>query len=428
LGFNDGQLIGQSYYARTANPVSQRPPLEGDHQTDLCVVGGGCSGLAAALFAARKGYRVTLIEGGRIGWGASGRNGGQIIPGLRRGPSELLRIYGPETGQRLYHLALSACDLVQGLIDHHQIACDLVLKGHLQTAARKSDLDEFKREADLAVSLGYSALKLLDRAEMTAEIASDAYHGGLLDQGGGHFHPLNYALGLATACEAAGVALFEQSPVLAVSQGRGVQAKTAQGSVTARFGILACDALLGDLQPAMADRMMPIMSHIVTTRPLPAGMALIHRDRAISDTHFNVNYFRLTADNRLLFGGGERYWPGDAPDIKALVRRPLERIFPQLRGTELDHGWGGLVSITTTRLPDIGRFGDWFYAQGYSGQGAVLSSLAGQILAEAAAGTMERFDLLQGLAPPAFPGGRHLRTPLHVLGMFWYALRDRLGI
>jgi gamma-glutamylputrescine oxidase len=428
VGFNDGQKIGQSYYVRTANKVSPFPALEGEHRADLCIVGGGCSGLSAALFAARKGYGVVLIEGGRIGWGASGRNGGQIIPGLRLGPRELLRRYGEDNGKRLYHLALSARDLVQGLIDHNHIACDLVLNGHLQTAAKPGDLDDFKREAELAASLGYPSLKVLTRAELATELASEAYHGGLLDERGGHFHPLNYALGLAAACQAAGVILFENSPVRLVSQLRGVKAETVQGFVTAGHGILACDALLGGLQSALADRMMPIMSHIVTTKPLPADLALIPHDRAVSDTHFNVNYFRVTHDNRLLFGGGERYWPGDATDIAALVRRPLERIFPQLRGTELDHAWGGLVSVTTTRLPDIGRFGDWFYAQGYSGQGAILSSLAGQVIAEAAAGTMERFDLLHTLAPPAFPGGRHLRTPLHVLGMFWYALRDRLGI
>jgi gamma-glutamylputrescine oxidase len=330
--------------------------------------------------------------------------------------------YGADLGRRLFTLAVSARDVVMELIAEHGIACDLAATGHLHVTDRAADLAGLEREVELAAELGYPHLLRLDRSALAEELASDAYVGGLLDRQGGHFHPLNYALGLAAAAERAGAVLHEDSPVVEI--GTGVTARTATGGVTARHGILACDALLGRLDRRLAGRIMPIASHIVATAPLPAPV--IRRDRAVSDSRFSVNYFRHTADGRLLFGGGERIRPGQAADIDALVRRPLERIFPQLRGVAFAHRWGGLVSITRTRLPDLGRRGDWLHAQGYSGQGAILSSLAGRLLAAAAAGGSEEFEQFRRLQPPAFPGGDLLRTPLHVLGMLAFGLLDRL--
>jgi gamma-glutamylputrescine oxidase len=251
-------------------------------------------------------------------------------------------------------------------------------------------------------------------------------HGGLLDEGGGHLHPLNYALGLAEAARGAGVRLFEHSPVLSVETTGGLRARTQTGAVKARFGVLACDALLGGLAPRIARRIMPVANYLVATGPLAAPGSIIAGDLAVSDSRFVVNYFRMSADGRLIFGGGERYVPQPPPDIAAFGRAHLLKLFPQLRQAPITHAWGGLVSVTLSRLPHIGREGNLFFAHGYSGQGVLIPALAGKVLVEAMAGTAERFDVLKSVAPPEFPGGALLRAPLYVLGMLWYALRDRL--
>ena len=245
---------------------------------------------------------------------------------------------------------------------------------------------------------------------------------------GGHLHPLNYTLGLAEAALTAGVTIHEQSPAIGLENSPGgVRVDHGAGAVRRRHAVLAGDALLTGLEPRVNNRIMPVANYIVATEPLgELAQRLIPDDAAISDTRFVVNYFRLSADGRLLFGGGERYTPDAPRDIAGFVRPHMERVFPQLRGRPIDHAWGGLVSITSTRLPHVGRQGEVLFAHGYSGMGVILSTLAGKLLVEAMAGETERFDLFAGVEPPAFPGGVTLRGPLHVLGMLWYALQDRL--
>jgi gamma-glutamylputrescine oxidase len=425
--FNAGLGMAQSYFAATANPFTPAPAFEGEHKADVCVVGGGFTGLSAALHAAERGYSVILLEAGRIGWGASGRNGGQMIPGLRKGASELVRTFGKTRARATFDLALEARTVVLERIAKHAIACDLRTTGHLTAAAKPADLRWMEEEvAALSGVMDYPHARVLDRQATLSELASPLFHGALVDEKGGHFHPLNYALGLADAARHAGVKVFEHSRVLAVAGQPGARVRTETGLVQARFVVLACDALLGDLEPRLAARIMPVANYLIATAPLADPAAFIPNDRAVSDSRFVVNYFRRTADGRLLFGGGERYTPDPPSDIAAFVRPHMERIFPQLRHVAIDHAWGGLVSITMTRLPHVGRMGDVFFAHGYSGQGVLMASLAGKLVAEAMAGTAERFDVLASVAPPEFPGGAALRAPLHVLGMVWYALRDRL--
>jgi gamma-glutamylputrescine oxidase len=252
-------------------------------------------------------------------------------------------------------------------------------------------------------------------------------HGGLFDAAGGHFHPLNYALGLARAAEGAGVQLYEASPATAIGpDGEGVRVQAGSGAVRAQYAVLAGDALLAGLSPRVEARIMPVANYIAVTEPLPFAAELIPSNAAVSDSRFVVDYYRLTPDGRLLFGGGERYTPDPPADIAAFVRPHMERTFPQLRRAPISHAWGGLVSITATRLPHVGRQGEVLFAHGYSGMGVILSSLAGKLLVEAIGGQTSRFDLFAGMEPPAFPGGTSLRGPLHVLGMLWYALQDRL--
>ena len=426
MSFNDALNMAGSYYAATANPAPEHPRLVGEIDVDLAVVGAGCTGLSAALHAAERGLTVAVLEGGRVGWGASGRNGGQVIPGLRKGAVELTKAYGPERARALFVLALEARTLVCDLIERHSIDCDLRLNGHLLAAVKDSDLRDMEAEIDcLGRVMDYNDVYLLSAADTRAQVASD-YRGGLLDSGGGHMHSLNYALGLARAARAAGAAIHESSPAVDLVKGAINRVITPQGAVRARMVLLAGDALLQGLEPEADKRIMPVANYVVTTAPLPNAAELIPHDAAISDSRFVVNYYRLTPDGRVLFGGGERYTPDPPRDIAAFVRPHLEGVFPQLKGVAIDHAWGGLVSITRTRLPHLGRRGEIYVAHGYSGMGVVLSTLGGKLAVEAMLGEPERFDLFAGVAPPAFPGGVALRGPLHVLGMLWFALRDRI--
>jgi gamma-glutamylputrescine oxidase len=424
---NAGLGMANSYYVATANPFAPAPKLEGDASADVVVVGGGYTGLHAALNAAERGYSVILLEAGHIGWGASGRNGGQMIPGWRKGAAELTSRYGKEKAKALFALALEARALTLDRIGRHGIRCDLHVNGHLTLAAKPRDVGWMHAEVDaLTQTMDYPHARVLSAEEARAKAATVEFYGGLMDAWGGQLHPLNYALGLAEAARAAGVRLHEHSRVLSIDTEKGVAARTEQGTVRARFGVLACDALLGGLAPRIAGRIMPVANYLVATSPWRDPQDIIADHLAVSDSRFVVNYFRMTEDGRLLFGGGERYSPAPPADIERFARGHMLRIFPQMRGTAIDYAWGGLVSITMSRLPHVGRTGDLFFAHGYSGLGVLTPALAGKVLTEAMAGTAERFDILAGLAPPEFPGGAMLRTPLYVLGMLWYALRDRL--
>lgn len=428
MDLNAGLNMAGSYYAATAAPFAPCPALAGEVEADLVVVGGGCTGLSAALHAAKAGLKVVLLEGGRIGWGASGRNGGQMIPGLRKGALELVAMYGAERAKALFDLSLEARSLVVDLIAEHAIDCDLRLTGHLLAAVKPSDQRHFAAEvACLNDVMAYPHAELLDAAAARGQVDSP-YQGGLLDRMGGHFHTLNFTLGLARAAQAAGVVLHEQSTAIGLEQGGGrVRITTEGGAVGARCAVLAGDALLSGLMGRVNGRIMPVANYVVATEPLADAEALIPTDVAVSDSRFVVNYYRRTVDGRILFGGGERYTPDPPRDMAGFVRPYLEAVFPSLSRAKIDYAWGGLVSVTASRLPHVGREGEVLFAHGYSGMGAILSTLAGKLLAEEIGGRGERFDLFASIEPPAFPGGTALRGPLYVLGMLWYALRDRIG-
>lgn len=427
-GFNAGLGMRQSYYTATAAEPPTTGPLTEAIDADVVVIGGGCTGLAAARRAALAGRSVILLEGGAIGWGASGRNGGQMIPGLRMRATDLVRNYGKDHARQLFALAISARDEVVGLIERENIACDLRTTGHLGAALKAADLDDMRAEvACLNEVMDYHEAELLDAAAMADEVAHP-YVGGLLDRGGGHLHPLNYTLGLARSAIAAGVRIYSNTPVINVDRERGtVIARTSAGQVQAGACILAGDALLGQVDRQLSHYIMPIANYIAATRPLGDPASLISHDRAISDSRFVVNYYRRSADGRLIFGGGERYTTRPPSDMSGFVRPFMERAFPQLRGIEIDYAWGGLVSVTRTRLPHIGRDGPILWAHGYSGMGTILSSLAGRLLGDAIDGNETELDQFASIAPPPFPGGSALRAPLHTLAMLWFSMRDRLG-
>lgn len=418
--------LANSYYAATAHRWRSSYEMGEDLSFDVAVIGGGFTGLSAALACAERGFSVILIEREHIGFGASGRNGGQLIPGLRWTASELEDELGRERADALFDLCWRG-NRVKARIEKHGIDCDLK-PGHLEAAWTPKDFGAMRSEAEfLATRFGYQS-DVVAKTDMGAHIASPLYHGGIHDPQGGHFHPLNYALGLARAAEAAGIRIWEGERVHRITdnpEGPGVM--TDRAHVGARYVIDATDSWIGEVEPDLGRYTVPIMNYNVATAPLPNADELLPTDAAVADSRFVLNYFRLSADKRLIFGGGESYSQVPPADIAAFVRPYMAEVFPQIADAKIDYGWGGVVAVTLNRLPHIGRRGNIFHAHGFSGHGALVTTIAGELVAEAVAGTAERFDILANLPAKPFPGGKWLRRPLATLGLLYYAMKDKLG-
>ncbi len=418
-----------SYYAASANQSLSFPPLAGNIEVDVCIIGGGFTGLSAAVHLRERGYRVALLEAERVGWGASGRNGGHASTGQRSDQDELEQLVGKDHAHSLWKLAEEAVDTVVQLIDKYQIDCDLKT-GDLHMAAKKGHVDELKSYVDtLNRDYDYQNIRFVDKDELDSMTSSRRYYAGALDSGGKHLHPLNYALGLARAATALGVQIFEQSRASRYHSGKRVVVDTEQGSVTANYLVLGCNGYLEGLAPKAAGKIMPINNYVLATEPLDESVArsLSRDDTSMSDSLFVINYWKLSADNRLLFGGGETYSKRFPKDIKSFVRKYMLRTYPELENTRIDYAWGGTLAVTMNRMPAFGKLdSNVFYAHGYSGHGITIASLAGKLISEAVAGTAERFDIMASVPTPTFPGGTLLRWPGLAVGMAWYALMDRL--
>ena len=420
-----------SYYAASINRTLDYAPLQGEHEADVCIVGGGFSGLNTAIELAERGLSVVLLEAQRIGWGASGRNGGQLIRGIGHDVEQFQPVLGDEGVDALKRMGFEAVDIVRQRIERYGIDCDLTW-GYCDLATKQRHVDGFEADyADLK-RLGYPhSLRRVPKDGMGEVIGSDRYLGGLVDMGSGHLHPLNLALGEAAAAQSLGVRLFERSAVERVDYGTQVRVHTAQGSVRAGQLVLACNAYLGNLNPTLAGKVLPAGSYIIATEPLPEtlGRELLPQNMAVCDQRVALDYFRLSADGRLLFGGACHYSGRDPKDIAAYMQPKMLEVFPQLQGTRIDFQWGGMIGIGANRLPQIGRLPDQpnvYYAQAYSGHGLNATHLAGRLLAEAISGQIQgRFDLFARVPHPTFPGGQRLRSPLLALGMLWYRLKDQ---
>jgi len=416
-----------SWYAATAKPLDPLPELRGQHSADVCIVGGGYTGLSTALHLAQKGVDVALIEAQRVGFGASGRNGGQVGSGHRKDQDALEKAYGLEDARKFWQIGENAKALVKSLIATHQI--DATWRDGIAHATHHAT--EAREEQDYVEKLNrdysYEQVETLDRDAMRALIGSEIFQGGSMDWGAGHIHPLRFALGLARAALAAGVRLFERSEVHDL---RGGVVRTGRGQIKADHIVMACNGYHGNLNPKVAARVMPINNFIIATEPLGDRAAeVLTKDIAAADSKFVVNYWRLSEDKRLLFGGTETYGYKFPKDIASAVRKPMLTIYPHLHDVKTDYAWGGTLAITPTRMPDFSRPGAQLWsASGYSGHGVALATYAGKMMCDAILGDATEFDLMAKARPPAFPGLGAMRSPLLAIAMSWYALRDRLGV
>ena len=415
-----------SYYVATADIPPERPALRGDVHADLAVIGAGYTGLSTALHAAEKGLDVMVIDAHRVGFGASGRNGGQVGSGWNKDQQWLESRLGPADARKLWNLTLEAKGLTREL--SARLAPDAHYKpGVLHGEWTASGAREARRYSDwLSETYDYHT-EFLDRDGVQAVCRAQVYQGGVLDWDAGHIHPLRYALGLARGAEAAGARIFERTEAVRVEDGL---VTTPDGTIRAGHVVIAGNGYLPDMSPQISARVMAINSFIAATEPLgERATEVLAKDVAVADDKFVVNYFRLSEDKRLLFGGRENYGLGFPTDILTALRARMERLFPQIAGVGIDYHWGGTLGITMTRLPMLRRIGPTTLAAGgFSGHGVALTGLAGKVMAEAVAGQAGRFDLFSSLPVPQFPGGKHARAPLLTLAMTWFALRDRLGL
>jgi len=418
-----------SYYAATATPLEPLPKVEGEISCDVAVIGGGFTGLSAALHLAEAGLDVVVLEAHRVGFGASGRNGGQIHPGQRVDQGGLEKMVGLEMARELWNLAVESVDLTVALAERHApeagFVPGLIHADHKARFVKHSHDDAEKLSRDY----GYDKIRPLNLDEIRAKVGSEAYFGGVEDAGGGHLHPLNYALGLARAAKAAGARIYENSRVDWVAETSPVRLGAQGAKITAGHLLWAANGYLGHMDRRIAAKVMPINNFIVATEPLDEAMvqSLIPGNQAVSDSKFVINYFRLSEDKRMLFGGGESYGYRFPDNIAAKARRPMLEIFPQLAGAKIDYAWGGTLGITVNRMPHFERIaGNILTAGGYSGHGVAMATLGGKLAAEAMMGQAGRFDLMARVPTHPFPGGPALRTPLLILAMLWFSLRDRL--
>ncbi|WP_423359761.1 NAD(P)/FAD-dependent oxidoreductase [Pseudomonas citronellolis] len=422
-----------SYYAATLNRRIQCPPLAGEEVADVCIIGGGFSGLNTSIELAERGFSVVLLEARKIGWGASGRNGGQLIRGVGHGVEQFEPVIGKDGVRQLKLMGLEAVQIVRQRVEKYGIDCDLTW-GYCDLANKASDVEGFREDYEELKSLGYThELRLVPQEEMRSIVGADCYVGGMVDMGSGHLHPLNLALGEAAAAQSLGVRLFEDSRVTHIDYGAEVRVRTAKGSVRAKTLVIGCNAYQNGLNNYLDGKVLPAGSYVIATEPLPADLAheLLPQNMAVCDQRVALDYYRLSADNRLLFGGACHYSGRDPADIAAYMRPKMLKVFPHLADVRIDYQWGGMIGIGANRLPQIGRLPgqpNVYFAQAYSGHGVNATHLAGKLLAEAIAGQQgSGFELFAKVPHITFPGGKLLRSPLLALGMAWYRFKEALS-
>ena len=420
-----------SYYAATRNHTGDFPTLEELVECDVCVIGAGYTGLSSALFLAEAGYSVTVLEAAKVGFGASGRNGGQLVNSYSRDVDVIEARYGDKTAEVLGSMIFEGADIIRQRIQHYDIQCDY-RPGGIFAALNKKQLKGLTEQKNSWERYGNKNLTMLDAQDIKREVGCDNYVGGLLDMQGGHIHPLNLALGEASAIIGLGGKIFEQSAAVEITYGEPITVRTAKGVVRAKYLLIAGNAYLPqNLDSRVTSKSMPCGSQIVVTEPLTENVArsLITNNYCVEDCNYLLDYYRLTADNRLLYGGGVVYGAREPDDIEQLIKPKILKTFPQLKDVKIDYRWTGNFLLTMSRMPQFGRIEkNAYYMQGYSGHGVTCSHLAGKLISEMIRGDAERFDAFASLPHMPMLGGRTFQVPLTAMGAAYYAMRDRFGI
>ena len=418
-----------SYYAATANWQTDYPELEGQHSADICIVGAGYTGISTALTLAERGFKVAVVEANRVAWGASGRNGGQVIHGFSSDRKIAERL-GPGHEEMMYRLAWRGHEIIHDRVKKYAIDCDLK-EGFIEVASKPSHMAHYEREFEKFTRLNHPyEFRLLDREETRNTVGTDAYHGGFLTRRNGHVHPLNLCIGEARAAENLGVKIFEQSPVTRIQQGKRPSVHTAAGHIDATTVVLAGNAYHRLMPSHLSGLVFPAGSYIIATEPLSEELRneINPLDLAVCDSNEIVDYYRLSADGRMLYGGRCNYSGRDPASIKASILPRMTKVYPQLKGVKIDYEWGGKIGIVLNRIPLLGRIdNNVYYAQGYSGHGVNATHIMGEIVADAIGGTMERFDMFSEIKHHRIPGGQWFGNQMIALGMIYYRIKDKLS-
>ena len=416
-----------SYYAATVGEPSDFAPLRGEHSADVCVIGAGFTGISTALHLAERGYKVHVVEANKVGWGASGRNGGQIIGGIA-GEKNIARHHGRDVEEIFGEMRWAGHQIIRDRVEQYNIECDLKF-GYLDVAIKQRHMRDFEADCERLTKADFPhEFRMLSKNETSDMIGTDAYIGSFLNMGNGHLHPLKLCVGEARAAAALGATIYEQSPVLRIEHGSKARVITEHGAITADTVVLAGNAY-HTLEQKLGGIMFPVRSFIIATEPLSDETVnrINPRDLAVCDPNFVLKYFRLSAEKRLLFGGRINYFGEDPNFIKRKLRKKMATIYPDLEAVRIDYAWGGTIGVPVTRVPLLGRVApNVFYCQGYSGHGVNVTHLAGRIMADAVAGTMEQFDLFADVKPLIVPGARLFNKPMVALGVLYYQIKDRL--
>ena len=418
-----------SYYAASVTETTKYPALEGTTSTDVCIVGGGFTGVATALTLAERGYSVALVEANRIGWGASGRNGGQLIHGIS-GLEKIRKRHDTRIADMLWDIKWRGNDIIRERVEKYDIQCDLK-DGFAEVATKPGQCEWFaKFVADRERHNAPKTWEIWDREQTRELLGTDAFHGAFVCHRDGHLHPLNLCLGEARAAHNLGVQIFEQSPVTGIDHGARPKVRTLNGYVEADAVVLAGNAY-SQLEPKhLANLVFPAGSYIIATEPLTDDVvaSINPKDVAVCDLNEVVDYYRLSADRRLLYGGACNYSGRDPASIKDYILPRMLKVYPQLRDVRIDYEWGGKIGIVLNRIPTVGRINNnVYYCQGYSGHGVCPTHVMGEVMADAVTGTMERYDLFADVKHFRIPGSQRIGNQILALGMLFYKLKDRLA-
>ncbi|NLU99880.1 gamma-glutamylputrescine oxidoreductase [Marinomonas sp. UCMA 3892] len=419
-----------SYYADSANDKVLRPKLTEEQRFDVCVIGAGFTGISTALSLAERGHKVVVLEGTRIGFGASGRNGGQIVNSFNRDIDYITAQYGEVIGEKMAAMAFSGQALIRQRVAKYNIDCDLKT-GNIFAACNSKQFESLKAKKALWEAHGHEGLTLLSASSIQDHIGSERYVGGLLDIHGGHIQPLNLVLGQARAFESLGGVIYEDSKVIRIEQGKPAKIITENGSIVADTVVVAGNAYVFGLIPEVEKKAMPCGTQVIATEPLSKDLQkrLLPTDHCVEDGNYLLDYYRLSGDGRLIYGGGTTYGAREPEKIESIIGRKMLKTYPMLKDVKIDFAWTGNFLLTMMRMPQVGKIGDnLYYAQGYSGHGVTNSHLMGEILADAIEGDVSRYEVFASMPQYQFPGGRLLRVPYTAMGAAYYSLRDKLGI